>query len=119
MPDNIPPAFFKTQFDFAAHLRDPEVNRAPSGIEDRRMKIYRELIYNNIESFISSGFPILRSITKDDKWHSMVRDFVSHHNSSTPYFLEISQEFLQFLQEEYRFLNEARLFYWSWPTTSG
>lgn len=30
----------------------------------------------------------------------MVRDFVSHHQSHTPYFLEISQEFLQYLQEE-------------------
>jgi uncharacterized protein len=92
--------FQKTQYDFAAHLRDPLLNPAPKDIEDRRMKIYRDLIYNNIETFISSGFPILRSLIADEPWHKMVRDFVSHHQSHTPYFLEIGQEFLRYLQEE-------------------
>ncbi|MEH6467562.1 MAG: putative DNA-binding domain-containing protein [Porticoccus sp.] len=93
-------SFQQTQYDFAAHLRDPLMKPAPADIEDRRMKIYRDLIYNNIESFLSSGFPILHSILEDGHWHDMVRDFVSHHQSHTPYFLEISQEFLRYLQEE-------------------
>lgn len=93
-------SFKQTQYDFTAHLRDPAINPAPEGLEDRRMKIYRDLIYNNIETFISSGFPILRSLIDDEPWHEMVRDFVSHHQSHTPYFLEISQEFLRYLQEE-------------------
>ena len=101
MPEISDKPFTETQYAFAAHLRDPENNAAPGSIEDRRMNIYRELIYNNIESFISSGFPILRSILDDDSWHRMVRTFVAQHQSETPYFLEISQEFLQFLQEEY------------------
>ncbi len=93
-------SFQQTQYDFAAHLRDPLVNPAPADIDDRRMKIYRDLIYNNIESFLSSGFPILHSILEDGYWHDMVRDFVCHHQSHTPYFLGISQEFLRYLQEE-------------------
>ncbi|MDX2349102.1 MAG: putative DNA-binding domain-containing protein [Porticoccus sp.] len=97
MPVN---SFQQAQYDFAAHLRDPLVKPAPADVEDRRMKIYRDLIYNNIESFLSSGFPILHSILEDGHWHDMVRDFVSHHQSHTPYFLEISQEFLRYLQEE-------------------
>jgi len=93
-------SFQQIQYDFTAHLRDPAINSAPEGMEDRRMKIYRDLVYNNIETFISSGFPILRSLIDDEPWHQMVRDFVSHHQSHTPYFLEISQEFLRYLQEE-------------------
>ena len=96
-----PPSFIETQYRFAAHLRDPDNSPAPDGIEDRRMKIYRELIYNNIESFISSGFPILRSVLDDQKWHQIIRHFVAQHQSHTPYFLEISQEFLKYHQEEY------------------
>ena len=92
--------FKKTQYNFAAHLQDPEKNPAPADIEDRRMKIYRELIYNNIESFLSNGFPILRSLLDETSWHEMVRDFIRSHTSQTPYFLEISQEFLRYLQEE-------------------
>lgn len=94
------PTFQQTQCAFAAHLRDPDANPAPPDIEDRRMKIYRELVYNNIESFIAAGFPVLRQLIADQLWHSLVRDFVSRHCSHSPYFLEISQEFLKYLQEE-------------------
>lgn len=88
------------QFAFAAHLRDPEKNPAPVGIEDRRMGIYRHLIYNNVEGFLSKGFPVIRGIYNDENWHRMVRDFFSKHKSQSPYFLEISQEFLAYLKNE-------------------
>lgn len=94
------PDFKKHQYAFTAHLRDPERKPAPEGIEDRRLGIYRDLLYNNVEGFIASGFPVLRSIYSDDDWHRMVRDFFARHQSSTPYFLEISQEFLDYLQNE-------------------
>lgn len=92
--------FKKHQYEFTAHLRDPKKNAMPEGIEDRRMAIYRNLLYNNIESFISSGFPVLREIYNDEDWHRMVRDFFANHQSQSPYFLEISQEFITYLQNE-------------------
>lgn len=92
--------FIRTQKQLADHLRDPLQHQPPENIEDRRLKIYRDLIYRNIEGFLSGGFPILRSILADDYWHDMVRDFVAHHRSHSPYFLEISQEFLAYLREE-------------------
>ncbi|MGS2723826.1 HvfC family RiPP maturation protein [Porticoccus sp. GXU_MW_L64] len=113
------PSFQDTQFSFAAHLRNPEQNPAPSEIEDRRMGIYRDLIYNNIQNFIASGFPVLKTLYSEADWHHMVRDFVSRHQSSTPYFLEISQEFLRYLQEEHQqqpcdppFLQELAHYEW-------
>ena len=95
------PDFKKHQYAFTAHLRDPERNAAPEGIEDRRIGIYRDLLYNNVEGFIASGFPVLRSIYSDESWHRMVRDFFARHQCATPYFLEISQEFLDYLQSEH------------------
>ena len=94
------PAFKKHQYEFTAHIRDPDANKIPEGIEDRRMGIYRELLYNNVEGFIASGFPVLRDIYDDDNWHKMVRDFFANHQSTSPYFLEISQEFIDYLQNE-------------------
>lgn len=100
MPDK--PAFLERQYAFAAHLRDPDNNPAPAGIEDRRMEIYRGLFYRNIENFIANGFPVIRKLYKDDDWHRMVRDFMARHQSRSPYFLEISREFLAYLQQERR-----------------
>ena len=94
------PGFQQAQIEFAAHIRNPETNPAPRDIEDRRMNIYRNLFFNNIESFIASGFPILKSIIDPDQWTAMVRDFIHHHQSHSPYFLEIGTEFLHYLQNE-------------------
>ena len=94
------PNLKEIQFAFTAHLRDPENNPASDAIEDRRMGIYRELFYNNVEGFLHKGFPVIRSIYNDEDWHRMVRDFFSRHKSQSPYFLEISQEFLAYLQDE-------------------
>ncbi|OUS10157.1 hypothetical protein A9Q89_11645 [Gammaproteobacteria bacterium 53_120_T64] len=111
--------FQSAQLAFAAHLRDPLVNPPPEGIEDRRMAIYRELIYNNIESFLNSGFPVIRSLMTDSDWHQLVRGFVKDHRCHTPYFLEISQEFLLYLQsgsahfgDEFPFLIELAHYEW-------
>jgi len=94
------PVFKKHQYEFTAHIRNPEKNAIPDGIEDRRMGIYRELFYNNVEGFIASGFPVIREIYNDENWHKMVRDFFANHQSHSPYFLEISQEFIEYLQTE-------------------
>jgi hypothetical protein len=95
-------SFIDIQYQFAAHVRDPHLNPAPDNIEPRRMKIYSDLVYHNIESFISSTFPILRKLYSDENWHKLVRSFVRDHISHSPYFLEISQEFLRYLQQEYQ-----------------
>ncbi len=92
------PEFIQRQYDFAAHIRDPDHVAAPPDVEDRRMAIYRELFYNNVEGFLSNTFPVLRAIYDDTRWHAMVRDFFSHHHSQTPLFLEIPREFLAWLK---------------------
>jgi hypothetical protein len=94
------PEFIRRQYAFAAHIRDPERAPAPADIEDRRMEIYRELFYNNVESFLSGTFPVLRRIHDDRNWHALARDFFAHHRSRTPLFLEIPREFLNWLEHE-------------------
>ena len=95
---NLPP-FIAQQLDFAAHIRNPQAHPRPADVEPRRMQIYLDLFYNNIESFLASGFPVTKRILEGDRWHALVRQFLHRHPSSTPYFLEISQEFLSFLYE--------------------
>lgn len=82
------------------HIRHPERNPAPQGIEDRRLKIYRELLYKNIEGFMSRGFPIVRQLLSDGSWHQLMRDFMHRYGCSTPYFPQLTQEFLGYLQSE-------------------
>jgi hypothetical protein len=92
--------FKQTQYAFAAHIRDPQQHPRPLDVEDRRMNIYRELFYNNVEGFMASSFPVLRKIMDDTQWHALIRDYFSNHKAKTPLFPEMPREFLQYLQEE-------------------
>ena len=94
-----PRSFQQVQREFAGHIRDPDGQEAPAGIEDRRMAIYRDLFYSNIEGFIRGGFPVLHAILPETQWQRLVRDFMRHHHCQSPYFLEISQEFIGYLQQ--------------------
>jgi len=90
-----------SQMTLARYLRDPARNPPPAGVEPRRLKIYQDLIYNNIEGFISGAFPVLRSLYDDADWHGLVRLFIDRHRCHSPYFLEISQEFLHFVMQDF------------------
>ncbi len=93
-------AFQQTQLELTGYLRAPENNLEPAHVEQRRLHIYRDLIYNNIENFIANVFPVTRAVLTDGQWHNLVRDFIRNHYCQTPYFLQISDEFVQFLLQE-------------------
>lgn len=94
------PDFRRTQYAFAAHIRAPKEAPAPADVEDRRMRIYRDLFYNNIRNLLAGNFPVVKRVLGDSAWQSLVRDYYAHHRARTPLFPEIAREFLQFLQEE-------------------
>jgi len=97
--DAAPDALFRLQTRFAGHIRDPKAVAAPEGIEDRRMAVYRDLFFNNICNFLSSNFPVLRSLYTDPDWTKLCRDFYSGYRCHTPLFPELPREFLKYLQD--------------------
>lgn len=82
---------------FAAHLRDPIAHPAPPGIENRRLQVYRELVFNNMRELLSGNFPVIRRTLPAETFDALVRDFLAHHRARTPLFPELAQEFVQFL----------------------
>lgn len=117
---NNPPKidFDAKQREFAAYIRDPEHNIAPADVPKQRVDMYRELFFNNIDGFLSSNFPVLRTLLNDEQWFELAQDFFAHHVSQTPYFSEISEEFLDFLEHErknpndYPFILELAHYEW-------
>ncbi len=94
------PGFKKKQYEFTAYIRDPKTHPAPADIEARRINLYRELLFNNVEDFLANNFPVLRRLLDDDSWQALVQDYFSRHQCKTPYFAEISEEFIDYLQHE-------------------
>lgn len=98
---NATPEFIRRQYEFAAHIRDPENNPAPDDVDGRRMAVYCELFYNNVEGLLCKTFPVLRKLHDDMAWHTLVRDYFARHRARNPLFLEIPREFLSWLEHEY------------------
>jgi len=92
--------FQRLQYAFAASIRDPQNNPHADVAPADRIQIYRQLIYNNLESFLSRVFPILKATLGGEAWSALVDDFLREHQSNTPYLFEIAEEFLRYLQDE-------------------
>ncbi|WP_062354948.1 DUF2063 domain-containing protein [Pseudoxanthomonas mexicana] len=86
------------QFALSRHLRDPSSHPPPPSIEARRLAIYRDLFFNNIEALLAGNFPVIRKTLGDDAWRALVRRFYADHRSQTPLFPEIAREFIRYLE---------------------
>ena len=93
-------AFQRYQRAFARHIRDPRNAPRPPGVEARRMKVYNELLYNNLEGFLLACFPVTRKLLGKRKWGRLVREFFAVHRCRAPLFRQIPGEFLGYLESE-------------------
>ena len=95
---HVPERLREQQLELTRHLRDPQRAQAPADIEDRRLAVYRELLFNNIASLLGGNFPVIRKTLGETRWLALVRDFYRDHRSQTPLFPEIAREFLRYLE---------------------
>ncbi|VUD68944.1 hypothetical protein TDB9533_04305 [Thalassocella blandensis] len=86
------------QRTFGRYLRDPENESLPEGIHSTRVKIYENLLFNNVQGFINTCFPVSRKMLEETVWVSLMRDFFREWRATSPYFHDIPHEFLLYLQ---------------------
>ena len=91
-------AFQVFQYQMADHLRDPHHTRRPSGVSQRRMGVYNELLFNKVCGFVDSCFPVCRQILGETRWRRLCRIFYRDWPLHTPWFREIPLEFVRCLQ---------------------
>ena len=94
------PDFLRLQRQFAARVRNPAAHAVPEDVPPSRMKVYEDLIRNNVERFIDGAFPKARKLLGDSRWSGLVDAFLERHGSESPYFRDIGEEFVAFLQSD-------------------
>lgn len=95
------PDFQRVQEEFCAHLRDPRRNPRPKDVEERRMAVYRDLFFKNIQGFVGRSFPMTAKLLEPDALRELSYAFFSRHGCRTPYFHEIGREFVDYLSREH------------------
>ncbi|WP_299007576.1 putative DNA-binding domain-containing protein [uncultured Shewanella sp.] len=93
-------SFISIQNNFMDYIRDP-ASPLPDGMTAERMEVYRDLFLNNISGFVSNAFPVLKSLYSSSQWRRLVQTFFKQHDCQSPFFSDIAEEFLVFLQDEY------------------
>ncbi len=93
------PLFRRYQAEFCAHVRDPKARPRPRGVAAKRIGIYAELLFNNMESTLARCFPVCKQVLGVRRWRTLVRAFLAGHRCTTPLLRQIPREFLDWLQE--------------------
>ena len=93
--------FKQIQHQFAGHIRTRGDAEAPAGIPEHRLEVYRELFFNNVKGFLDGTFPVCTEVLGAERWGALADAFFRNHRCETPYFAEICQEFLTFLEQGY------------------
>lgn len=89
----------RQQYALALHVRDPEHQPGPPGVEARRLAVYRELFQNGLLGLLGDQFPALRSTLGAPAWEALVLDFYRDFRCQTPLFSEVGREFVRYLEE--------------------
>lgn len=63
------------------------------------MRVYNELLFNNLESFLLACFPVSRQILGARRWRKLVRAFFAEHRCRSPFFRQIPEEFVKYLRQ--------------------
>jgi hypothetical protein len=92
------PAFQQYQLQFTSHLRNPKQNPRPAKVSAKRMRLYTQIVFHNWESSVSACFPVAKKTLGIRAWEKLVRRFFIHHQSHSPLFRQIPEEFLRFLE---------------------
>lgn len=92
------PAFQQYQLQFASHIRNPKAKLRPPKVAAKRMRVYTEIVFNNLESSVAACFPVAKKTLGIRAWEKLIRRFFSQHQCHSPLFRQIPEEFLRFLE---------------------
>ncbi|MDI1231876.1 MAG: putative DNA-binding domain-containing protein [Methylobacter sp.] len=111
-------AFQTVQRQFLAYLRSPEQRLLPTGFAHQGAAIYVDLLYNKFNDSLTTCFPVTHAILGEMAWQRLLKDFIAEHRCLSPYYRQIPDEFVLYLQDERQlkddplFLTELAHFEW-------
>lgn len=92
-------SFQQVQRAFCDWIRQPEQQRLPDQVALSRMQVYRELLFNNVCDFVDRVYPVAQSLLPAQTWQQLKTDFFSFGRCESPFYLDISLHFRDYLTE--------------------
>ncbi|MHB9799907.1 HvfC family RiPP maturation protein [Pseudomonas sp. MT3] len=86
------------QLRMTRFIRNPQAHEPPPGIEARRLAVYRQLFFGNLQSLLAGNFPVLHASLPREQWQGLTEDFYAVFHCRTPLFTEVAGEFVDYLE---------------------
>lgn len=93
-------SFQTTQQQFCDWIRDPEL-ALPATFRADRMQVYRDLLFNNVCSFINLVFPVARTMLPEFLWQQLLVEFFQKAQCQSPLYNDISLQFREYLTDQH------------------
>lgn len=94
-------AFQAVQRQFLVHLRNPGQQPLPIGFAPQGVALYTDLLYNKFNDSLTTCFPVTHALLGEKTWQQLLKDFIARHRCLSPYYRQIPDEFIQYLQTEW------------------
>jgi len=112
------PVFQVVQRQFLAHLRNPREQPLPAGFDRKDVGVYADLLYNKFNDSLTTCFPVTQALLGETAWQQLVKEFIAEHHCRSPYYRQIPDEFVLYLQNERQAANDppflAELVHFEW-----
>ncbi|MGN5763246.1 DNA-binding domain-containing protein [Acinetobacter calcoaceticus] len=92
-------SFHTTQRQFCDWIRNPEL-QPPQNFAVNRMQVYRDLLFNNVCSFINLVFPVAQAMLTKQQWQQLLVEFFEKSQCQSPFYNDISLQFREYLNEQ-------------------
>lgn len=93
--------FQAAQRQFLAYLRNPQQQPLPAGFAPQGVAVYADLLYNKFNESLELCFPVTHTILGETAWQQLLKSFIARHRCLSPYYRQIPDEFIQYLQTEW------------------
>ncbi|WP_151981077.1 HvfC family RiPP maturation protein [Acinetobacter guerrae] len=87
------------QQQFCDWIRDPE-KELPDVFVAKRMQVYRDLLFNNICSFINLVYPVAQALLPQQQWQTLLEEFFCKAQCQSPFYNDISLQFREYLENQ-------------------
>lgn len=108
----------KAQFDLGQYCRTGK-EISIKGVNQERVKHYRRLVYNVVRNTMDQAYPLASQILGEDRWNSLVHDFLINHDCQTPKIWLLPLEFYEYIRDhnyskslDLLWLNDLLYFEW-------
>lgn len=90
--------FQQIQQQFCQAIRQADYAAMPQ-LQPERIQLYRELLFNNISSFVENVYPIAKSLLPQPLWQSLLDEFFAHAQCQSPLYHDISLHFREYVAQ--------------------